>query len=70
MKIREFLEKYEKEMHIPAGYTYPDNCDYGFYRETENSEIFLVYHDSGALPEDEHVIIVYNDPALDEEMER
>ena len=67
MKIREFLEKYENEMHIPAGYTYPDGSDYGFYRETEGGEIFLIYHDTGA--EDEHVVIGCNDPALNEEME-
>lgn len=69
MKIREYLDSYQKKMHIPAGYTYPDNGDYGFYRETEGGEIFLVYHDTGALPEDEHIIVGYDDPVLDAEWE-
>lgn len=62
MNIREFLEKYEKEMHIPAGYTYPEGSDYGFYRGSEGGEVYWIYRDS------EHVLVDYSDPVLNDEI--
>lgn len=66
MNIREFLETYEKEMHIPAGHTYPEGSDYGFYRGEEGGEVYWIYHDTGA--ENEHVLVDYSDPVLNEEI--
>jgi hypothetical protein len=62
MTIRKFLDNYQKTMHIDAGYTYPENSDYGFYRETENGEIFHVYNDFGEN------VFIDDDSVLDAEM--